>query len=61
MNPSVCRPGQFREYIQNKGSFRLLNRYVYMLVEIVDKTNVQVSTYYFSILQAQAAGFFQYN
>ena len=32
-----------------------------MLVEIVDKTNVQVSTYYFSVLQAQAAGFFKYN
>ena len=32
-----------------------------MLVEIVDKTKLQVSTYYFSVLQAQAAGFFQYN
>ena len=32
-----------------------------MLVEIVDKTDVQVSTYYSSVLQAQAEGFFQYN
>ena len=32
-----------------------------MLVEIVDKTKVQVSSYYFSVLQAQAAGFFKYN
>ena len=39
----------------------LTDMYIHMLVEIVDKTKVQVSTYYFSVLQAQEASFFQYN